>query len=599
MTRSRRMKSSRVLATALCATVLCLPHWAAAQTVGSFTVVNADTGADIATFSSAGTVSITATPRINIRANPADATSVKSVVFTDGVSTKLENTAPYAYKGNQGTTYFKWTPAVGTYVINAQPFAASGGTGTAGTVARLTLTVTGDGPPPPVGDAQVLTYAPDDTTDFINPERGWMQRYGKSSYPGARGSGDPDHPTGYSVVWNSIFTPWDGTSGDPFRLDNYRQARLPDSLLEALRSEFAAARTAGIKLKIRFAYNYDGNGKDTSKEWMLTHISQIAPVLTENADTIASMDAGFIGLWGEMHSSSDIVSQSGGDPFAAAGEVVQGLLNATPDTLSVGVRYLNYVRALFGDPGYDMPLVQAFSGSKQSRVGWYVDCLWSTVDNGGTYHYWSGNFERDRNTAEKIGRYAATSGESCENGGLNEYNSCPAVLADMALIGGPDTLYRGYWAGMYNRWIAEGCYQEVTRRLGYRLQLLKATLPVAVNAGQPMTVKLQIRNTGFGKVYNKRPLDLVFVGTDQVLIARLTQDARQKLPLAGKTVESDWTVAAPAGLRAGQTYQLHLRLPDPSSRLEADPRYSIRLASDSPWNPATGRHDLKATAQAR
>jgi Domain of unknown function (DUF4832)/Domain of unknown function (DUF4874) len=598
------MKSSRTLAAALCTTALCaaalfLPQWAAAQTVSSFTIVDAETGADITTVASSATVSMAATPRINVLAN---ARNTKSVVFTDGSSTRrLENSAPYAYKGNNGPIYTAWSPAAGTYVINAAPFAGSGGQGTAGAVATLTLTVTGGTQPPPPTEGQVVTYQPDDSTDFINPERGWMERYGKSKFPGARGSGDSDNPVGYAVVWASVNVndPWNGVSGNPFRLDNYRQARLPDALLEALRSEFAAARAAGIKLKLRFAYNYSSSGTDTSKEWMLTHIGQLGPVLTENADTIASMDAGFIGKWGEMHSSSHIVSTSGGDVQAAIAEVVQGLLNATPDTLSVGVRYPRIVRNLFGDPGYEMPLGQAFSGSKQSRVGWFNDCLWSNKVNTGTYSSSSPSFEKDRDTFEKVGRYAATSGESCSVGGLNDYNSCAAVLNDMAAIGGPDTLFRGYWKDMYSRWIGQGCYQEVSKRLGYRLSLLKATLPVAVNAGQPMTVKLQIQNSGFGKVYNKRPLDLVFVGADQVLTARLTPDARSKLPLAGQTVESEWTVAAPAGLKAGQIYQLHLRLPDPSNRLEADTRYAIRLANRNLWDPATGRHNLGASAQVR
>jgi uncharacterized protein (DUF1800 family) len=140
------MKLSRVLAAAVCAATLWLPQWAASQTVSSFTVVNADTGADIVTVTSSATVSITSTPNINVRAN---ASSVKSVVFTDGSSTRVENTAPYAYKGNNGSTYYKWAPAAGTYVINAKPFASSGGTGTAGAMATFTLTVTGAAPPPP------------------------------------------------------------------------------------------------------------------------------------------------------------------------------------------------------------------------------------------------------------------------------------------------------------------------------------------------------------------------------------------------------------------------------------------------------------------
>ena len=140
------MKPSRFSAAAVCAATLWMPQWAASQTVSSFTVVNADSGADVATFGSSGTVSIASTPNINIRAN---ASNVKSVVFTDGKASRTENSAPYAYKGNSGPVYAKWSPAAGTYVINAKPFAGSGGAGTAGAMATLTLTVVGASPPPP------------------------------------------------------------------------------------------------------------------------------------------------------------------------------------------------------------------------------------------------------------------------------------------------------------------------------------------------------------------------------------------------------------------------------------------------------------------
>ncbi len=144
------MKMSNVCAVSMVGAVLCAPLGLAAQTVSSLTVVNADTGADIATFTTSGTVAISDTPRINIRAN---ASGAKSVVFTDGSSSRTENTAPFAYKGDSGGVYNKWTPTPGTYVINAKPFAGSGGSGTAGATAVLTLTVTtttGNNLPPTV-----------------------------------------------------------------------------------------------------------------------------------------------------------------------------------------------------------------------------------------------------------------------------------------------------------------------------------------------------------------------------------------------------------------------------------------------------------------
>jgi hypothetical protein len=132
---------SSLRAAALWAAAIFAPMGAAAQTVSSFTVVNADTGADIATFTGTGTVSITATPRINVRANVANTANVKSVVLTEGSSRKVENVAPYALKGDTNGVYAKWSPAAGTYVINATPFAGSGGSGAAGPTVTLALTI--------------------------------------------------------------------------------------------------------------------------------------------------------------------------------------------------------------------------------------------------------------------------------------------------------------------------------------------------------------------------------------------------------------------------------------------------------------------------
>ncbi|MGL4573213.1 MAG: hypothetical protein ACRCV9_00320 [Burkholderiaceae bacterium] len=119
------------------------PFVVAAQAVNSFTVVNADTEAPIATFTSSGSISLKDTPRINVRAN---ATGVGSVVFSDGSSSRTENVAPYAYKGDKNGNYAVWSPSAGTYRITAKPYSGSGGAGAAGPEAALTLTVTDGGP---------------------------------------------------------------------------------------------------------------------------------------------------------------------------------------------------------------------------------------------------------------------------------------------------------------------------------------------------------------------------------------------------------------------------------------------------------------------
>jgi hypothetical protein len=149
----------------LCASMCIASMIANAQTVTSFTVVNADTEADIATFKSSGSVSIAATPRINVRANTNGA---GSVVFTDPAGgRRVESTAPYAYKGDTSGNYIAWSPVTGKYPITATPFSGSGGTGKAGPAITLTLTLTGAVTPPATGFTGKLMIDPDSVHHFV------------------------------------------------------------------------------------------------------------------------------------------------------------------------------------------------------------------------------------------------------------------------------------------------------------------------------------------------------------------------------------------------------------------------------------------------
>ena len=110
----------------------------AAQAVTGLTLINAETGRPIAGFDpipDGATFNLSALPtrRLSIRAdtNPG---RVGSVRFTlDGEIYQLENNAPYALAGNRGSTYYPWTPSLGSHTLSVTPYSASGGRGSAGT----------------------------------------------------------------------------------------------------------------------------------------------------------------------------------------------------------------------------------------------------------------------------------------------------------------------------------------------------------------------------------------------------------------------------------------------------------------------------------
>lgn len=108
----------------------------------SFTLINADNNTPILTSTTGNvTLELNGNQNINVRADTT--IGVKSVRFTDNFSneSRIESSAPYAYKGNSGSTYTKWKPAPGTYVIYALPFSGTNLSGTQGELAQLTLTI--------------------------------------------------------------------------------------------------------------------------------------------------------------------------------------------------------------------------------------------------------------------------------------------------------------------------------------------------------------------------------------------------------------------------------------------------------------------------
>jgi hypothetical protein len=83
-------------------------------------------------------------------------------------------------------------------------------------------------------------------------------------------------------------------------------APLSSAFLAELDAGFALARGAGIKLLVRFCYEnssaYPKNGPSTYEE-IFGHMRQLQPVVARNADVIHTIAAGFVGAYGEWHSS--------------------------------------------------------------------------------------------------------------------------------------------------------------------------------------------------------------------------------------------------------------------------------------------------------
>jgi Domain of unknown function (DUF4832)/Domain of unknown function (DUF4874)/S-layer homology domain len=422
------------------------------------------------------------------------------------------------------------------------------------------------------------------TDDFANPDRGFMKQM--SIFPDQ--GFDPDkikalQPSD-SLVW--IY----------FRLDNYRAILIDQNGLNTIRSAFSTARSKGLKLVIRFAYN-DGPGSTTDPnlanpdapiDLVLQHIDQLEPILIENADVIAVLQAGFVGYWGEWHSTKYL------HPLEYRKAIVDALLQALPQDRMLQLRYPRYKEIFFQGP---LTTQQAFSGTDQSRVGEHNDCFLQGYEDSGTYSSNTAQQPQQHSTycdgqneiacwkgfVAQEGNFTPVGGESCE------YNpprtDCPNALQELKTLHW-SFLNNGYKKEVLDSWVSGGCMDTIRRNLGYRVVLKEASLPQSITPGGTLSMNIKLSNDGFAAMYNPHSLYVVLLGTSSRYEIPVTNiDARRWA--AGQEQNITINVAVPANVPPG-TYKLGLWLPDVYTTLRGNPAYSVRFANANVWDAATG-----------
>ncbi|AKF05377.1 DUF4832 domain-containing protein [Sandaracinus amylolyticus] len=355
------------------------------------------------------------------------------------------------------------------------------------------------------------------------------------------------------------------------RLDAYRDGPIAERSLDDVQDGLDAARDAGIKVILRFAYNegpYPDSEPDAPLERVLAHITQVTPLLRANEDVIALVQAGFVGAWGEWHTSTNGLDD---DPDARRA-ILEALLDALPASRSTQLRYPAYKEAIYGEP------LEARDASDESRVGHHNDCFVASDSDMGTYP----EGERDRWVAY-VGadtRFVPMGGETCAV--FPSRSTCAFVPGEMERLHF-SFINRDYHPEVVASWASGGCEDEIEARLGYRFVLVDGELPEAVRPGGSFRLRVSVRNEGYAAPFNPRPVWLALDGVGAVAIPE--SDVRRWA--AGETSELDVRVRLPASVPAGE-HAIALWMPDASERIAARPEYAIRTANEGTWDAEHG-----------
>lgn len=457
-----------------------------------------------------------------------------------------------------------------------QPEAGSAGLGAGGGVGGSAGEMGGDAgsAEPPGMDAPGvrIEYAAD-TTEFPNPERGFYSYADLTS-----ASFDSVSAAGKTLVYTNVEL-------QDYLGDNHEQ-ELPAALLTAVQEGFDAVRSARLKAIVRFRYDsgagYPGGTNDAPEEWIVNHIEQLAPLLAANEDVIYLLQAGFIGAWGEWHTSNNFLD--GEDDAAARERIVDALLAALPAGRRTAVRYPAYKRMFYGNDATTSNDVIA--NAAIARVGHLNDCFVSGPDDVGTYQYESQDVLEAYLEQDTV--LVPIGGETCA---VHERNACTTTLEEMERFH-YSYINDDYHPDVLQRWTDEGCRPEIERRLGYRLALLASELPEAVRPGGSFTLRVELDNEGFAAPVNARPVFLVLERDGERSLVDLNQEVRLWTPGA---IAIEARIQVPSTATLGD-WRVALWLPDQAEGLRDFPEYSVRLAAADVWQATSADNTLGTVA---
>lgn len=427
---------------------------------------------------------------------------------------------------------------------------------------------------------------------IANPERGlYIQKYYTTadledtvSVSGITNSREKSNITLYLHSYYLA----DTVSGCP----SYMESDIDPVFLDRLDRNMNALREGGAKVILRFSYKYTQSifylPYDATPEWAIRHIEQLEPYLKKHADVIYCVQAGFIGVWGEwFYTSSYPRDPAKDEDYATRWPVAERLMQAVPADRQICFRQPQFkMRYLRTHDMEENPLTagEAFQSTIKARWAGHNDCFVSSSSDVGTYHS-----DEDRAFWAADTRYTLMGGETCKK---CKYSNGANAVKEMEKYHW-SYLCNSYHPDIIAQWITDGHYDEIKRRLGYRLVLEKMILNEELKSGGTLEARCTLHNSGFAAPMNKRDVELVLVSANdkskKFIFPQKDVDPRFWSP---EDKQITFTLACSLKDVASGKYRVYLNLPDPYESLHNDPRYSIRLANENMWEEETGYNYL-------
>ncbi len=280
----------------------------------------------------------------------------------------------------------------------------------------------------------------------------------------------------------------------------YRDREISEEKLRELEAFLEETKKQNTKCIFRGSYGferYESNDADNFN-CITQHIQQIAPILNRYKEQIYCVQAGFLGPWGEWHSSKYLDEESGKENRNL---LLQELLEQLDEDIVINVRRPRFIR----------DAIEA--GLDGERIGYHNDGMFGSDTDLGTY-------DDSAYTREGEMQWLDENLGTGLNGGempyVNEFSKANMVINEMPKMK-LSYLNLKYNEEVYADWKKDtihgvNAFDYISGHLGYRFSVSQITYPVSFDKSLFFyfkNIRLVLENEGFAPIGNAYELEWV------------------------------------------------------------------------------------------
>lgn len=276
---------------------------------------------------------------------------------------------------------------------------------------------------------------------------------------------------------------------------------------------------------IRFAYDpgYKGsNTKEPSIDMVLNHQEGLRNILSDYDDSIASVECGLFGVYGEMHGSSVYKTDNQRKNYVV--KTIEKWLEVLPKSITLNVRtpefYCDWNKVNRKNLSTNLTKVN----QNAYRIGIYNDGYLASQTDLGTFRNreeelkWLSNQALHTLYGGEFGKFKTEKEKKIEHSA--KYMEREAFITHTSYLNlgwykkTIDQMKNEQYSGSDKRYLGTTGFQYIENHLGYRFVVRGVRLTKVAEKNGKFGLEVDIENVGFGNLIKPKSIVIIMVGSN-------------------------------------------------------------------------------------